>query len=72
MGVPVRRSRFLHWKPSNVFQRALDEFLMFCASSRIMYCHFTRWKYCWSCRTYPGQLTADLVALGPNSRADNL
>lgn len=48
MGVPVSSKRFRHWKPSKVFQRALDEFLIFCASSRIMYCHFTRWKYCWS------------------------
>ncbi len=29
MGVPVNNRRFRHWKPSSVFQRALDEFLMF-------------------------------------------
>lgn len=52
IGVPVRRRRFLQWKPSRVFHRTLEEFLMFCASSRIMYCHFTLWKYCWSWVTY--------------------
>ena len=55
MGVPVSSSRLRQWKLSRVFQRLLDEFLMFCASSRIMYCHLTRWKYCWSCRTYMPQ-----------------
>src|SRR5260221_6409845 len=52
MGVPVRRSLLRHWKPRSVFHRTLAEFLIFCASSKIMYCHLTRWKYCWSWVTY--------------------
>ena len=52
IGVPVNNKRLRHWKLSNVFHRPLDEFLIFCASSRIMYCHFTALKYCWSCRIY--------------------
>lgn len=52
IGVPVNKSRLRQWNPSNVFHLTLDEFLIFCASSRIMYCHLTRWKYCWSWVTW--------------------
>lgn len=45
MGVPVRRSRLRQRKPRRVFQRALVELLIACASSRTMYCHLTPWKY---------------------------
>ena len=42
MGVPVRRRRLRQLKERRTFQRRLELLLMACASSRIMYCHFTR------------------------------
>ena len=45
IGVPVRRSRLRQLNPSSVFHRADVDDLIAWASSRIMYCHLTLWKY---------------------------
>ena len=45
IGVPVSKRRFRQCKPSKIFHRELEELLIACASSRIMYCHLIFWKY---------------------------